>query len=449
MREDVLIVLNEREPLKQQMAIALSDQLAARGLTHHRLKPSPKLAEIILERAPRILVSDFLLGDEGTAFDLLSRLRESDTKHRIECVLWTDERSVSVAVNAIKLGARDFIELGGTKDIEKLLRCLEEIASEKAEDETNRPSHRRTSFRLSEEPVAQAERSRACLLAAEMAVNRGTDVIVLNGPSGCGRTTLARHLHSLRKHAGAFAEIVLENWCGDAEEIFDGDRYGTAPLLSAGATVLIEHAEFDTDGELVEAFARRRKSETEHSETLLIIGTTSDETALAWSRLAGADVISMPSLSQCREDFVPLLQRFLLEAKHRSGQTRIELTPEFMELASQLEWPANVRELRACALDIFCSSPAMLREWVTSSKPASGRPPGDSAILSSALVKAKEQYEQAATVSSAVPPPLSARNALARCGGNYRVAAVHLGVGVPQLRSALRLAIDSAAVPHE
>jgi len=433
MREDVLIVLNEREPLKQQMAIALSEQLESRGLTHHRLKPTAQLADIVVERSPRIVICDFLLGDEGTAFDLLARLRERDVERKTECLLWTDERSVSVAVNAIKLGARDYIELGSTKDIEKVLRCLEEILAEANGRTSAAPLPNRSTAKVSEEPVAQAEKSRSAYLAGEMAVHQGQPVIVLSGPTGCGRSTLARHLHGVRRKAGLFTEIALENWAGSTSDIFGSETHtASAPLLSGAGTLFIDHSEFDVEGELLEALLKYRGTKNYPVGALLIVGTTSPETAAAWKRLADAKVIEMPALAQCREDFIPLLQRFLLEAKQRTGSSKFELSPEFIDQAAQLQWPGNIRQLRACALDVFCSPPALLKEWVDA-----GRSQNDSSLLFGALEKAKAQYELSLESPAYVPPPLAARRAVDEAGGNFRIAAAYLGIAVPQLRSAL------------
>ena len=134
----------------------------------YRFPGRPASEERAAERRPKVLVVDFLLGDEGTALDLLIHLRERDTERKIQCILWTDERSVSVAVTAMKLGARDYIELGGLKDVEKLLRSIEEAIASAPSDEPLFSRRSRTVARASEEPIAQAAASRQSLAAGEM-----------------------------------------------------------------------------------------------------------------------------------------------------------------------------------------------------------------------------------------------------------------------------------------
>ena len=453
MREDVLIVLNEREPLKQQMAAALVEQLEARHLSHHRLKPSAQLAEIVAERRPKVLVADFLLGDEGTALDLLSNLRERDAERKVQCILWTDERSVSVAVTAMKLGARDYIELGGLKDVEKLLRSIEEAIAAAPSEEVQGARRYRTVVRASEEPIAQAAASRQSLAAAEMAIRQAARVIVLVGEAGSGRSTVAEYLHTNRRGSGAFVELELENWSGSAAEIFgDSKRSASVPLLTAASTVVLEHAEFDIEGELLDACSRESENiwsdDDRAGAPLLIVGTRDEKCASAWARLAGAKKIKIPGLAERKDDVLPLLQRFLSEARQLGSTTRLDLTTELIQSITSWPWPGNIRQLRSCMLEIMTSPIELLQQWLGISPSEGGRSGSrlsEQGVLLRALEQNKDLYERLEKPLLVPPPALQVRKVLDEVGGNIRIAASRLGVGVPQVRAALNGTKEPAA----
>lgn len=438
MREDVLIILNEREPLKQQLAGALSEQLESRNLTHQRLKPCANLAAIVLERLPRILVVDYLLGDEGTALDLLAHLREQKGSESCKTIVWTDERSVSVAVNAMKLGAFDYLELGNTKDIEKVLGAIQQCLDE-LDDGPKPTQQRRASSATFERPIGQSQRAKSALAEVESTARQNAPVTVLLGESGSGRSTMARYFHLCRRAAGTWIEIELENWAGEATEIFGGALpRGTVPLLSYASTVFLEHADFDTDGELLEAcMEQSAKIWNGSNSPALVVGTQSPEVAAAWERLTRARVIHLPPLAERREDILPLLQRFSLEAKQLGAVNKLELTPTLVSEVERLPWPGNVRQLRGCLFDVLTTPLAFLRDLA-------GTPDeNDQAVLLKALIETKARFESSALPAMTAPPPVLVRRALDAAGGNFRLAAAQLGIGVPQVRSALKAPASS------
>lgn len=448
MGEDVLILLNEREPLKQQMAASLAEELESRRFTHHRLKPTPNLAEIVFERAPRVAVLDFLLGDEGTALDLLSYLNTLDRDRKTQCILWTDERSISVAVNAMKLGAQDYIELGNPKDIEKVIRSIESILISPVEpapgksQKSSKPSHQLS------EPIGQAPASRQSIGTAVAAIRTSPRVLFFLGGPGSGRSLLAKYIHPLRQAAGAFIEIEVEKWTGDAADIFGGPKFHTqAHALSAGATVLIEHVEFDTAGELLNAFVEQKKQiwedEAQSGDPLLIVGSPSKEQAEAWQKFAQAKIIELPDLAARKEDLLPLLHRFQMEARQLGTVNKLELDSEIIETISSWNWPGNIKQLKACFLEISLAPPPLLSAALGIGEAGNF----DQAFALKALAHVKEIYERSVLFDPKPPSALRARAELDRACGNLRLAASALGVGVPQIKAALSGQYHSATSP--
>ncbi|HQH28147.1 MAG TPA: hypothetical protein PLP17_12175, partial [Oligoflexia bacterium] len=131
-REDVLIVLNEREPLKHQMAAELELLLRAKHLAAQRLDLRPGVLETITKRTPCVLVLDYLLGDFGTALDILPALRAANSETQTRVILWTDEPSVYAAVEALKLGAVDYIKIDSSRSIQLVLQAIEKCLTAQA-----------------------------------------------------------------------------------------------------------------------------------------------------------------------------------------------------------------------------------------------------------------------------------------------------------------------------
>ncbi|MFN8392107.1 MAG: sigma 54-interacting transcriptional regulator [Bdellovibrionota bacterium] len=444
MREDVLIILNEREPLKQQMANALEDNLEQRSFACGRLRPAAQLAQIIVERMPRVLVLDYLLGDEGTALDVLTQLEDLDSQALVRTIVWTDEPSVSVAVTAMKLGAYDYIELGASKDLEKLVKSIEEcLTASHREDAAQRPrpSHRESA----EQPIFQSPAAKFCFAEAQSVAKQSPEVVVLLGESGCGRNTVARTIHQQREGAGSIIELDLENWPGTAEHIFGSPASRQiVPYLSAAGTVVVDHAEFDCSGELLDYFVEshdRIWPLPEHRGfPVLIVGTSSDDTAQLWRRMANARLIRVPSLHERREDILPLLQRFILDARQFGPINRWEITPALIDEIAKAYWPGNIKQLRAAVIDVLTTEIDAQRLRLSDARTADD----DQTVLLRGLLEGKSRYETYAVVSQTVPSPILARQALEIAAGNMRVAAAQLGVGVPQLRAAMSAANSRA-----
>lgn len=431
LREDVLVVLNEREPLKAQLTSSLLEQLAARRLGGDRLRPCPGLAEVIIARNPRVLVIDYLLEDEGTALDVLSAFAQHGATD-IETIVWTDERSTQVAVHAMKLGAVDYIETDSPKSLERLLECIERVVGTRRMERELRPREPFTAVR----PIADAQSSRAAMHDATRAVMEGRDVIVLIGPPGCGRSTYARYLHVLRPRSGSYFEYDLELWT-DEYDVLVGPSIRT-PLLSHGATVFIDHAEFDI-GQLPEVIldARSRiwRPHEGNAAPLLVIGTREADVGITWARLFDTAAIEIPGLANRREDMLPLVTAFFQEFKRSGVPVSAQITPTLIDELLKHDWPGNVRELRSALLDLATAKAAhdALRGGRNDERPLP---------IEELLSAAHERWRRLSVQVPNVPEPLTARVAYDRACGNLRFAAAMLGTGVPQLREALGLTLS-------
>ena len=425
MREDVCILLNEREPVKRQLATELQEQCALRRLAAERLTPSDNLAKLILQRQPRVLVLDYVLAEVTTALDLLTELRDSARSELPEVILWTDEPSVSVAVEAMKLGAHDYIELRATSSLEKVLRAIESAMQSQSGEQLGRNKITRRAF---ETPVSESRSFTRCLELASGAARSAKDIIVLLGPAGVGRNTVGQYIHNARHRPGSYIDLDLDTWPRDVRVLTGDDRDPThSALLAYGATVMLDHVEYDT-GEVLEAINNSKRHvwrELREERPLLVVGTGDSETARAWQRLTEAQLIEIPSLAEREEDFWPLIQFFVTAARPLLGIARLKLSSHVLKELSKMGWPGNVRQLRGVIVEALA---ATSMEKGTDSQ-GSSSPKNEEKFLET-VNYLKSRYEDFLTEKPHTPDALAARIALDKSLGNFRIAAARLGTGV-------------------
>lgn len=432
MRDDVLIVLNEREPLKKQMAGELSEQLELRGIAHCRTRPEGDLSGLISIRRPRVLVLDYILGDVGTALDILAKFR-TEMQEQINVIVWTDEPSVGAAVTALKLGAFDYIEMLPGRSLERVLLSIETAF----ESFPEKPAAKTIAERFSPiPPVGDSPVFKRCLALVEgQAVNTSTITFLL-GPTGCGRNRLAEYIHACRQQAGAYITADFDLFTGSIEEIIgDTKPSRIVPWLSNGATVFIDHVEFDT-GELLEALEKRLAFlENYDYPVKLIVGSSSAETATAWNRLLDCSICSIPALADHCEDILPLLNFFTGRFSGPKA-VRAEFSAALILKLAELPWPGNVRQLRAAAVEAAAGA----YKEKNGAEPVVTGLDRHSAAAYEAIKEAKERWERFESGRSSELNPFLVRRALESSNGSFRIAAARLGTGVSQLRQILNLA---------
>jgi DNA-binding NtrC family response regulator len=422
------------------MALELSKQLTERSISNERLKPTAKLSQILRERSASVVILDYLLGDFGTALDILTELKSDNAVPSSKAVIWTDEPSVSVAIQAMKLGAVDYVEIGSPNSLEKVLEAIDRSLRDLGEAApTQQNSRLAQNF---EAPVGQNKAFQAALSVATSLAVRNQNIVVLLGATGTGRNTVARYIHSQRTHAGALIEVDFDLFPGELAEICGDKRLQLAtPYLSHAATVMLDHVECDT-GELLSTVEQQRaRILGQHgAETpLLVVGTTVPETAQAWYRLAAAEIIELPTLSERVDDLLPLMQRFAAEA-HPSGKApRLRFSVPLLEHLTEQEWPGNVRQFRAAVIEaITAPAPAEDSDTDDNTNGGGSKLSRAETAFYRAAIAAKlrwERYQREQQV--ALPHAFAARRALDDAAGNFRIAAAHLGVTIPALRTAI------------
>jgi DNA-binding NtrC family response regulator len=308
---------------------------------------------------------DTTSGKEG--LNMLKTLK--DKNHLFPVIVMTAWSTIEIAVEAIKLGAKDFIEKPWKN--QRLIRIIEQqfqlgsVQLENKRLKAQRPS--KDIFMLGESSAMQL----VLIQAKKLAV---TDTpILITGENGTGKSLLASyiHQHSARNqesyvtvNMGAIPETLFESELfghtkgaftdakkdrmGRFEAAQSGslflDEIGTIPLnLQPKLLRVLESGEFEPVG----------SSKTLQAEVRLIAASNINfQEAIAngdfrqdlYYRI-NTIVLDIPPLRNRTEDILPLAEHFLKEKGNKYHKDGLFLSAQAKKALCQYDWPGNIREL--------------------------------------------------------------------------------------------------------
>ena len=312
---------------------------------------------------------DTTSGKEG--IDLIQAIRKLDPL--IPIVVMTAWASVEVAVEAMKVGANDFI----TKpwEIERLLsivrtqcalkRSLEN--SQKLESE-NRLLRKQDEIRL----IYQSAAVQKIVDSFEQIAPSDANVLI-TGENGTGKSLFARYCHQLSSRNDK--SFIAVNMGGLPESIFESelfghikgaftdaktDRIGRFELADGGTLFLDEIGNLPLKHQatllrLLESgeFERLGSSKTRKADVRLICATNADLPALVRDGTFREDLyyrintfpIHIPPLRERPEDVFPLSGSFLKKYCCKYRKEGVALSEAALSQLKGYPWPGNVREL--------------------------------------------------------------------------------------------------------
>lgn len=274
----------------------------------------------------------------------------------IYCVVVSSSDSDETIDRAYGLGANDFYAKGNEEsNVSDILRkFLQNRKAARAKDIF-------TSAFITSDPKTRAAASEALKYAP-------TELpILVLGPSGTGKTSLAKILHEHSGREGAFVSI---NCSAYTEDLLEAELFGHKKGAFTGAhetrkgrlleahkgTLFLDEIGTMSLGmqmKLLKAIEERSfyplgSEKPEHSEFRIISATLEDpQTLIAQGRMRfdlfqriHGYTINLKPLTRRACDIAPLVQHFT------SGRRRLSFTPEAMAYMGNYAWPGNVRELK-------------------------------------------------------------------------------------------------------
>jgi two-component system nitrogen regulation response regulator NtrX len=362
MGHDILIVDDERD-----ICTLIAGILEDEGHTARRAHNSNEAIEAVRQRRPALVILDvWLQGSELDGLQLLEVIRREEPP--VPVVMISGHGTIDTAVAAIKNGAYDFIEKPFKADRLLLVvdRAIETDRLRRENVALRRRAGGDVAFVGSSSP-ASSVRSQV-----EKVAPTGSRVLI-SGPSGAGKETVARLIHQASKRAdGPFVvvncsalpaeRLEIELFGTDGETGADALRVTGAFEMAHGGTLLLKEVvdlPIPLQGRLArvlqeQAFSRdsgRTKVEVD-VRVLASSGRSLQEEIAAgafreelFHRLNVVG-LRVPPLSERREDIPELAKDLLRRVADATGLPSRSIGEDTLAALQGHDWPGNVRQLR-------------------------------------------------------------------------------------------------------
>lgn len=313
-----------------------------------------------------LILSDLRLPD-GDGIMLLTELREK--KIMTPFIIMTGYADVQTAVNAIKLGAFDYLKKPITPDVleQKIEAALQQPTQPKKEPKTP-PQTLTQSVVKGSSPVIQRVYKHISLVAPTK-----MSVLIL-GESGTGKEYIARMIHeqSGRKNnpfvavdCGSLSmELAPSELFGHIKGSFTSaivDKKGVFEVAKGGTVFLDEvgNLPYEVQKQLLRALQEQKVrpvgSAQDINVDVRIIAATNEDLMGAIEKDAFRQdlyhrinefSIEVPPLRERLEDLEEFAYHFLAQANEELGKDVKRITPDAIEMMKQHRWDGNLRELR-------------------------------------------------------------------------------------------------------
>ncbi|WP_437552830.1 sigma-54 dependent transcriptional regulator [Sorangium sp. So ce367] len=329
----------------------------------------------IHQRTPAdVLVTDLNLPGM-TGVDLMRRLSPGELEGPEpkapppHVVMVTGAASITSAVDALKLGAADYLQK--PLDPARLVLLVRELlSSPPTEFDDDDPLHGQLVF---EGMIGGSTRMREVFTRIERVAATMAPVLIV-GESGTGKELVARAIHNRsRRRAGPFVpvhtgaiprELIGSELFGHEKGSFTGAFAAAEGKFeaAAGGTVFLD--EVGTMDAAVQVsllrvletyrFTRVGGRKEIEADVRVVAATNKDLLDLVDDCVFREDLyyrlnvftVTLPPLRERREDILPIAERFLLKFAKRYGTPARRLSDAAVERLAEHDWPGNVRELR-------------------------------------------------------------------------------------------------------
>lgn len=359
-----ILIIEDEPKMRRLLEMNLSDQ----GFTTHSAGDAESGLKLLNTETIDLVLTDFKLpGMSGVEF--LQTIKRANAS--LPVVIMTAYGSVESAVEAMKLGASDYV-LKPFSLAEMALVVRKELEARNLREE-NRNLREALGHRYEySNVIANSEKMQQVLALVERVAPTNSTVL-LGGESGVGKDLIARaiHEHSSRS-SGPFLKI---NSTAIPENLLESELFGYEKGAFSGAASAkpgkFELADkgtlfLDEIGDVPPAiqvkllrviqereFERLGGTKTLKVDVRLIAATNRDLRAALEEGTFRQDLyyrlnvvaIDIPPLREHKEDIPALANLFLQRFAKSSGKNIASISPEAVALLMQFSWPGNVREL--------------------------------------------------------------------------------------------------------
>jgi two-component system response regulator AtoC len=365
LREKILI-LEDEKLLRMTMRKRLEDE----GYRVFEAAAGETALDLIRDDEPDLLLLDYKLPDM-TGIDVLRQVREMhlDTS----AILLTAFASVGTAVEAMKLGAHDYLDK--PVDFDELLATIAKaLETTRLRREVRR--HRNELVRLYgiSNIVGRSKATEQILMKIRKVADSAASTVLIQGESGTGKDLVAKAIHFASHRADkpfmnitctALTESLLESeMFGHERGAFTDAKTLKKGLLEVanGGTVFLDEIG-DMGAQLQskvlrfleeKAFKRVGGSVDIRVDVRVIAATNRSLEAMARAGTFREDLfyrlhvvpIDLAPLRERKDDIPDLVDHFLETFNREFKKNTRRVTDEAMACLTRHDWPGNVRELR-------------------------------------------------------------------------------------------------------
>ncbi|RLE24134.1 MAG: hypothetical protein DRJ08_01395 [Acidobacteria bacterium] len=459
-----LIVIVEDE---DSARLGMERALKKKGHSVLSFAESPKALDYIKANSGEIdLVITDLRMPEMDGIQLIQEITK--LADDISIILVTAFGSIESAVEAMKLGAEDY--LSKPLDMFELRKRVEKIVGNKRLKREVNLLKQRLDKKYSFSSIIGNSPGMEKLFEKILMVAPTSSTVLITGESGTGKELIANAIHqnSPRKNsmflpincAAIPGEILESELFGHEKGAFTGatgKKIGKFEMSSNGTLLLDEIGEMSMDLQakllrIIEQkeFMRVGGNEIIKVKTRIVASTNRNLDDLVREGRFREDLLfrlkvvhlTIPPLRERREDIPLLINHFLKRFSEEHGKEGLEINSDVIHTLSRYNWPGNVRELKNVmeSLVIFAQNSTIslseLPEEIA----------GDGGSNSSEMAESGSAVAQIAkdTLLLKVGTPMAdverelILKTLEQCDGNRTVAARVLGIGLRTLQRKLK-----------
>ena len=357
-----ILIIDDDQSLLESYTVLLEDEFQV-----STAESGEKGLEVLQHEDVHLILLDVRLPDIS-GIEVLRRIKALD--ENVDVIMITAVKDVRVAVEAIKLGAYDYLEkpfeideilalLRRTLEHQNLLREVLYLRDLRAEVDRCFVVGRSPKMRQIYDLIVRVADTNATVL--------------INGESGVGKELIARAIHqqSQRRlnpfvavNCAAISEHLVESELfGHERGAFTGAiemHRGKFELAHTGTLFLDEvgSLRLDLQAKLLRVlqereFERVGGGKTIRTEVRIVAASNQDLKQMAADRLFRDDLfyrlnvipVHVPPLRDRREDIPLLINHFLMKYNKDFGRQVQGVTAEALALLTHYHWPGNVREL--------------------------------------------------------------------------------------------------------
>lgn len=316
-----------------------------------------------------LILSDLRLPDKD-GIDLLKWLAECGLQ--IPLIMMTGYADIQSAVQAMKLGARDYVAKPVNPD-ELLKKMNEALAAPTALD--NNPTKEKAPSTPPPSDFLEGESDAAKQLYNYVKLVAPTNMSVLiNGASGTGKEYVAHRIHQLSKRAdrpfvaidcGSIPkELAASEFFGHVKGAFTGaltDKTGAFVEANGGTIFLDEvgNLSYEVQIQLLRALQERMirpvGSNKEISVDVRLVTATNENLEQAIEKGTFREdlyhrinefTLHMPQLKERREDILLFANFFLDQANREMDKQLIGFDDKASRALLDYHWPGNLRQMK-------------------------------------------------------------------------------------------------------